>query len=52
MALAVFSAARRLPVEVVKNSSAALSSNEGELATSTTTCAPDSTSATPSPVRC
>ena len=46
-----FSAARRLPVAVVKNSSAALASNEGELDTSTTTCAPDSTSASPSPVR-
>jgi hypothetical protein len=51
MALAVFSAARRLPVEVVKKSSAALSSNEGELDTSTATCVPDSTSASPSPVR-
>jgi hypothetical protein len=34
MALVVFSAARRLPVEVVKKSSAAFSSNEGELETS------------------
>jgi hypothetical protein len=40
-----------LPVEVVKKLSAALASNEGELETSTTTCAPDSTSASPSPVR-
>jgi hypothetical protein len=34
----------------VKKSSAALPSNEGELETSTTTCAPDNTSASPSPV--
>jgi hypothetical protein len=40
-----------LPVEVVKKSSAALSSNERELDTSTTTCAPANTSASPSPVR-
>jgi len=37
-----------LLVEVVKKSSTALSSNEGEFDTST--CAPDSTSASPSPV--
>jgi hypothetical protein len=38
-----------LLVEVVKKSSTALSSNEGEFDTST--CAPDSTSASPSPVK-
>src|SRR5262249_21265919 len=44
------SAARRLWPEVSKNSSTALSSNEGELARSITTCAPATASLTPSPV--
>src|SRR3954466_1482771 len=47
---AAASAARRLRPEVSKNSSTALSSNEGELARSTTTCAPATASLTPSPV--
>src|SRR6185437_13523955 len=47
---AAASAARRLRPEVWKNSSTALSSNEGELARSITTCAPDTASFTPSPV--
>ena len=47
---AAFSAASRLPVAVLKNSSTAASSNEGELETSMTTSAPSSTSASPSPV--
>lgn len=37
-------------MDVSKNSSTALSSNDGEFDTSTTTSAPVSTSATPSPV--
>src|SRR5260370_10734681 len=41
------SAARRLWPEVSKNSSTALSSNEGELARSITTCAPATASLTP-----
>src|SRR6185437_7894535 len=44
------SAARRLRPEVSKNSSTALSSNEGELARSITTCAPAMASLRPSPV--
>src|SRR3954463_10798294 len=44
------SAARRLRPEVSKNSSTALSSNEGELARSITTCAPARASLSPSPV--
>src|SRR5215471_12473373 len=44
------SAAKRLRLEVWKNSSTALSSNEGELARSITTCAPATASLTPSPV--
>src|SRR5215469_8137663 len=44
------SAARRLRPEVSKNSSTALSSNEGELARSITTCAPAMASLSPSPV--
>src|SRR5262245_56905240 len=44
------SAARRLRPEVSKNSSTALSSNEGELARSITTCALTMTSLRPSPV--
>ena len=47
---AAASAARRLRPEVSKNSSTALSSNEGELARSITTCAPATASLTPSPV--
>src|SRR5882757_7555123 len=44
------SAARRLRPEVWKNSSTALSSNDGELARSITTCAPATASLRPSPV--
>src|SRR6266550_887474 len=44
------SAASTLRVEVSKNSRTALSSNEGEFVTSTTTCAPVSASVKPSPV--
>src|SRR5438874_5117593 len=44
------SAASTLRVEVSKNSNTALSSNEGEFVTSTTTCAPVSASVKPSPV--
>src|ERR1700747_3288144 len=44
------SAASRLRPEVSKNSSTALSSNEGELARSITTCAPARASLSPSPV--
>src|SRR3954469_1783218 len=47
---AAASAGRRLRPEVSKNSSTALSSNEGELARSITTCAPATASLTPSPV--
>src|SRR3989442_10282148 len=47
---AAASAARRLRPEVSKNSSTALSSNEGELARSITTCAPAMASLSPSPV--
>src|SRR5512132_2520013 len=47
---AAASAARRLRPEVSKNSSTALSSNEGELARSITTCAPATASLSPSPV--
>src|SRR3954465_14805284 len=47
---AAASAAKRLRPEVSKNSSTALSSNEGELARSTTTCAPATASLSPSPV--
>ena len=47
---AAASAARRLRPEVWKNSSTALSSNEGELARSITTCAPATASFSPSPV--
>src|SRR5947208_10893587 len=47
---AVASAARRLRPEVSKNSSTALSSNEGELARSITTCVPAMASLSPSPV--
>src|SRR5262249_190933 len=47
---AAASAARRLRPEVSKNSSTALSSNEGELARSITTCAPAMASSRPSPV--
>src|SRR5438128_8891609 len=47
---AAASAARRLRPEVAKNSSTALSSNEGELARSITTCAPAMASLRPSPV--
>src|SRR5260370_15390457 len=45
------SAARRLRPEVSKNASTALSSNEGELARSITTCVPAMASLRPSPVR-
>src|SRR4029453_15369174 len=45
-----FSAERRLRPDVSKKSKAGLSSKEGEFATSTTTCAPVSASANPSPV--
>src|SRR6266480_3228246 len=45
-----FSAARRLRVEVSKNSSTALSSQEGAFVTSTTTCAPINALVKPSPV--
>jgi hypothetical protein len=44
------SAARRLPVDVSKNFMTAASSNDGELDTSTTTAAPLTASASPSPV--
>src|SRR5947209_1132970 len=47
---AAASAARTLRPDVAKNSSTALSSNDGELATSTTTCAPAIASLRPSPV--
>src|SRR5262244_261509 len=47
---AAASAARRLRPEVSKNSSTALSSNEGELARSITTCVPTMASLRPSPV--
>src|SRR5438067_10296215 len=47
---AAASAARRLRPEVSKNSSTALSSNEGELVRSITTCAPAMASLSPSPV--
>src|SRR6266481_1487314 len=47
---AAASAARRLRPEVSKNSSTALSSNEGELARSITPCAPAMASLSPSPV--
>src|SRR5213078_2395098 len=47
---AVASATRRLRPEVSKNSSTALSSNEGELARSITTCVPAMASLRPSPV--
>src|SRR3954449_1004104 len=47
---AAASAGRRLRPEVSKNSSTALSSNEGELARSITTCAPATASLRPSPV--
>src|SRR3979490_1513301 len=47
---AAASAARRLRPEVSKNSSTALSSNEGEVARSTAPCAPAMASLTPSPV--
>src|SRR5512132_1501781 len=47
---AAASAASRLRPEVSKNSSTALSSNEGELARSITTCAPAMASLSPSPV--
>src|ERR1700753_2255814 len=47
---AAASAARRLRPEVSKNSRAALSSNEGELATSITTFASAKASLSPSPV--
>jgi hypothetical protein len=43
-------AGRRLRPEVSKNSSTALSSNEGELVRSITTCAPARASLSPSPV--
>src|ERR1700722_15105131 len=43
------SAATRLRLEVSKNFSTALSSNEGELARSITTCAPATASLSPSP---
>src|SRR5215469_11043361 len=47
---AAASAARRLRLEVSKNSSTALSSNEEELVRSITTCAPAMACASPSPV--
>src|SRR5437879_6003732 len=47
---AAASAARTLRPEVSKNSSTALSSNEGELARSITTCAPTMASFSPAPV--
>src|SRR5882672_5495084 len=47
---AAASAARRLRPEVWKNSSTALSSNEGELARSITTCVPAMASLRPLPV--
>src|SRR5262245_33311903 len=47
---AAASAARRLRPEVSKNSSTALSSNDGELARSITTCVPAMASSRPSPV--
>src|SRR5262245_53425155 len=48
---ATSSAASRWRPEVSKNASTALSSNEGELARSTTTCVPATASVRPSPVR-
>src|SRR5215831_13223824 len=47
---AAASAARRLRPEVSKNSSTALSSNDGELARSIATCAPATASLSPLPV--
>src|SRR6516225_2332230 len=47
---AAASAARRLRPAVSKNSSTALSSNEGEFSRSITTCAPARASLSPSPV--
>src|SRR5215471_11223573 len=47
---AAASAARRLRPEVSKNSSTALSSNEGELARSITTCVPATVCLSPAPV--
>ena len=47
---AAFSAASRCEVDVVKKSSTASGSNDGEFVTSTTTSAPASASASPSPV--
>src|SRR5262249_38171187 len=47
---AAASAARRLRPEVSKNSSTALSSNEGELARSITTCVPATACLSPAPV--
>src|SRR5215471_13806523 len=47
---AAASAGRRLRPAVSKNSSTALSSNDGELARSITTCAPAAASLTPAPV--
>src|SRR5437762_706290 len=47
---ATASAARRLRPEISKNSSTALSSHEGELARSITTCVPAMASLRPSPV--
>src|SRR5215472_9810043 len=47
---AAVSAGRRLRPEVSKNSSTALSSNDGELVRSITTCAPAMASLSPSPV--
>src|ERR1700751_6434691 len=47
---AAASAASRLRPAVSKNSSTALSSNDGELARSITTCAPATASLSPSPV--
>src|SRR5215467_5273706 len=47
---AAASAGRRLRPEVSKNSSTALSSNEGELVRSITACAPVMASLSPSPV--
>src|SRR5262245_58009586 len=48
---AAASAARRLRVDVSKNSSTAASAHDGEFDTSTTTWVPWSASASPSPVR-
>src|SRR5215472_10173945 len=47
---AAASAGKRLRPEVSKNSSTALSSNDGELARSITTCTPATASLRPSPV--